>query len=312
MSSGSNRKESPAEPFKRALASTVRAIAGDSVIWRFLIRRGGPRMAGKAVQLPEPSRVPTARGDRGGCAGGPTAWRLRLRAMTKRFIKPACAAGRAGRAQRVRSRRAGARWKHYGCNAHAGDGAANIAAKVEDHYSHGRFMDVTAQRVRGATRRGAVADRARDGSRGRRRRRSSRRHWSTSGGQWVEERAGDAFDRMGELADDQSEVWPNVVQDLLRHARPDGRSLVGGPTARTIATPRPRTRTTAAIESRGIGRSNRRPGTRQRRADGAGRGRRLRGRDRPSSDSGRLRNGGGGRGPRGFGRAVAAQPVSTR
>jgi len=31
-SSGSNRKETPAEPFKRSLASTVRAIAGDSEI----------------------------------------------------------------------------------------------------------------------------------------------------------------------------------------------------------------------------------------------------------------------------------------
>ena len=60
MSSGSNRKEAPAEPFKRALASTVRAIAGDGDL-EVSYSAGRPAMAGKAVQLPEPSRVPTAR-----------------------------------------------------------------------------------------------------------------------------------------------------------------------------------------------------------------------------------------------------------
>ena len=59
-SNGSNRKESPAEPFKRALASTVRAIAGDGEI-EVAYSAGKPALSGKAVQLPEPSRVPTAR-----------------------------------------------------------------------------------------------------------------------------------------------------------------------------------------------------------------------------------------------------------
>ena len=54
--SGSNRKESPAEPFKRALASTVRAIAGDGEI-EVAYSAGRPALSGKAVQLPEPSRV---------------------------------------------------------------------------------------------------------------------------------------------------------------------------------------------------------------------------------------------------------------
>src|SRR5258708_25762129 len=57
-SSSSNRKEAPAEPFKRALGLAVRAIAGDSEV-QVNYAPGKPEIDGKLVQLPEPSRVPS-------------------------------------------------------------------------------------------------------------------------------------------------------------------------------------------------------------------------------------------------------------
>ena len=60
MASGSNRKESPTEPFKRALGLTVRAIAGDDEV-QVSYAPGKPEIEGKLVQLPEPSRVPSLR-----------------------------------------------------------------------------------------------------------------------------------------------------------------------------------------------------------------------------------------------------------
>src|SRR4026207_698014 len=61
MASGPNRKESPAEPFKRALGLCVRAIAGDEEV-QVSYAPGKPELEGKLLQLPEPSRAPPVRG----------------------------------------------------------------------------------------------------------------------------------------------------------------------------------------------------------------------------------------------------------
>ena len=55
MAASSNRKEAPAEPFKRALGLTVRAIAGDGEV-QVGYAAGKPELDGKSVTLPEPSR----------------------------------------------------------------------------------------------------------------------------------------------------------------------------------------------------------------------------------------------------------------
>src|SRR5256885_13903560 len=60
MAAGPNRKEAPAEPFKRVLGLCVRAIAGDSEV-QVNYAPGKPEIDGKLVQLPEPSRVPSLR-----------------------------------------------------------------------------------------------------------------------------------------------------------------------------------------------------------------------------------------------------------
>src|SRR6266446_3432916 len=58
MAASSNRKEAPAEPFKRVLGLCVRAIAGDDAV-QVSYAPGKPEIDGKLVQLPEPSRVPS-------------------------------------------------------------------------------------------------------------------------------------------------------------------------------------------------------------------------------------------------------------
>ena len=54
------RKEAPAEPFKRALGTAVRAIANKRDI-EVTYAAGQPELAGNLVTLPEPSRVPGKR-----------------------------------------------------------------------------------------------------------------------------------------------------------------------------------------------------------------------------------------------------------
>ncbi len=64
------KKESPTEPFKRALGLAVRAIAGDGEV-QVNYAPGKPEIDGKLVQLPEPSRVPVRpRGGRDPRLGG--------------------------------------------------------------------------------------------------------------------------------------------------------------------------------------------------------------------------------------------------
>ena len=58
-----NRKDSPAEPFKRVLGLCSRAIAGDKDL-QVTFGPGKPELDGKELCLPEPARQPTAQGNR--------------------------------------------------------------------------------------------------------------------------------------------------------------------------------------------------------------------------------------------------------
>lgn len=205
--SGNNRKESPAEPFKRALASTVRAIAGDSEI-EVAYSAGKPALAGKAVQLPEPSRLPTpheiavARGWADSLALTAACHDEKLH----RKLVP-----QAGTARDVFEAIETARVESLGSNRMPGM-ANNISAKIEDHYSHGRFMDVTAHEE--APLEEALALIVREKLTGNQPPATAKALvdvWKPI----VEERAGDSFDRLHELADDQVK-FGKVVQDLLR------------------------------------------------------------------------------------------------
>jgi cobaltochelatase CobT len=205
--SGSNRKETPAEPFKRALASTVRAIAGDSEI-EVVYSAGKPALSGKAVQLPEPSRVPTPH-EIAVARGWADSLALTAACHDEKVHKKL--APQAGPARDVFESIEQARVESLGSNRMPGM-ADNIAAKIEDHYSHGRFMDITAHEE--APLEEALALIVREKLTGKAPPATAQALvdvWKPI----VEERAGDSFDRLHELADDQAK-FAKVVQDLLR------------------------------------------------------------------------------------------------
>ena len=138
MAAGSNRKEAPAEPFKRVLGLTVRAIAGDGEI-QVNYGPGKPELDGKAVQLPEPSRVPSRRE-----VAVIRGWAdsLALTAACHDAKLHARLAPKSGPAKAVFEAVERARIEALGANRMPGM-AANLTARVEDQYGHGRYAEIT-------------------------------------------------------------------------------------------------------------------------------------------------------------------------
>ena len=138
MASGSNRKESPAEPFKRALGLCVRSIAGDDEV-QVSYAPGKPEIDGKLVQLPEPSRVPSLRE-----VAVIRGWAdsLALTAACHDVRLHARLAPKAGPARAVFEAVERARIEALGANRMPGM-AANLSARVEDQYGHGRYAEIT-------------------------------------------------------------------------------------------------------------------------------------------------------------------------
>src|SRR5919108_1731489 len=132
------KKESPAEPFKRVLGLTVRAIAGDDEV-QVSYAPGKPEIDGKLVQLPEPSRVPSRRE-----VAVIRGWAdsLALTAACHHAKLHARLAPKAGPARAVFEAVERARVEALGANRMPGM-AANLTARVEDQYGHGRFAEIT-------------------------------------------------------------------------------------------------------------------------------------------------------------------------
>src|SRR5215468_929088 len=207
MAGPANRKESPAEPFKRVLGLAVRAIAGDGEV-QVSYAPGKPEIDGKLVQLPEPSRVPSARE-----VAVVRGWADSL-ALTAACHDPrlhARLAPKSGPARAVFEAVERARVEALGANRMAGM-AANLTARVEDQYGHGRYAEITEradapledalslivrERLTGAApppTAKAMVD-----------------LWRP----WIEERAGRTLARMDKLADDQA-TFGRQLRDLLK------------------------------------------------------------------------------------------------
>src|SRR5262245_34811835 len=134
----SNRKESPAEPFKRVLGLAVRAIAGDGEM-QVSYAPGKPELDGKSVQLPEPSRVPSAKE-----VAVIRGWAdsLALTAACHDAKLHSRLVPRSGPAKAVFEAVERARIEALGANRMPGM-AANLTARVEDQYGHGRYAEIT-------------------------------------------------------------------------------------------------------------------------------------------------------------------------
>jgi cobaltochelatase CobT len=203
----SNRKESPAEPFKRALGMCVRAIAGDGEV-QVNYAPGKPEIDGKLVQLPEPSRVPSRRE-----VAVIRGWAdsLALTAACHDAKLHARLAPKAGPARAVFEAVERARIEALGANRMPGM-AGNLTARIEDQYGHGRYAEITEradapledalslivrERLTGA----APPDTAK----------AMVDLWRP----WIEERAGRTLARMDKLSEDQ-ETFGRQLRDLLR------------------------------------------------------------------------------------------------
>jgi cobaltochelatase CobT len=131
------RKESPAEPFKRAVGLTVRAVAGDESV-NVDFSPGKPGIDGHHVQLPEPARVPSKR-EVAVVRGWADSLALTLACHDAKLHRKL--APQAGEARAVFEAVERARVESIGANRMDGM-ARNLAAKCEEHYAHGRYANV--------------------------------------------------------------------------------------------------------------------------------------------------------------------------
>lgn len=132
------RREAPSEPLKRALAPTFRAIAGDSEV-DIGFGPGKAEVAGKSVQLPEPPRAPTAK-DIAIVRGWADSLALNMGCHDAKIHRRVCPPPGPARAVFESAERA--RVEALGAMRMPGM-AKNLTARLEDHYSHGRFAAVT-------------------------------------------------------------------------------------------------------------------------------------------------------------------------
>ena len=207
MTTPPKRKEPPAEPFKRALGTAVRAIAGDQTV-SVDYGPGKPELEAKTVRLPEPSRVPSRR-EIAVLRGWADSLALTAACHDHKLHNRLAPQG--GEARAVFEAVERARIEALGANRMPGI-AANLAAKIEDQYAHGRFARVSdrseapldealalmvRERLTGASP-PADAEAVVEAWRG-----------------WIDKRAGKVLARLSGHADDQ-ESFGRLVRDLLK------------------------------------------------------------------------------------------------
>jgi cobaltochelatase CobT len=205
--SQSKHKESPAEPFKRVLGLAVRAIAGDEEI-QVNYAPGKPELEGKTVQLPEPSRVPSRRE-----VAVIRGWAdsLALTAACHDAKLHARLAPRAGPAKAVFEAVERARIEALGANRMPGM-AANLTARVEDQYGHGRYAEITERAD--APLEDALALIVRERLTGAAPPQTAKAMvdlWRP----WIEERAGRTLANLDKVADDQAS-FGRALRDMLK------------------------------------------------------------------------------------------------
>jgi cobaltochelatase CobT len=207
MAAGPNRKEAPAEPFKRVLGLCVRAIAGDGEI-QVSYGPGKPEIEGKAVQLPEPSRVPSQRE-----VAVIRGWAdsLALTAACHDAKLHARLSPKAGPAKAVFEAVERARIEAFGANRMPGM-AANLTARIEDQYGHGRYAEITERAD--APLEDALALIVRERLTGAAPPETAKPMvdlWRT----WIEDRAGRTLSRLDTVADDQAS-FGRLLRDMLK------------------------------------------------------------------------------------------------
>ncbi len=203
----SKHKESPAEPFKRVLGLAVRAIAGDGEM-QVSYAPGKPELDGKTVQLPEPSRLPSPK-EIAVIRGWADS--LALTAACHDAKLHSRLAPRSGPAKTVFEAVERARIEALGANRMPGM-AANLTARVEDQYGHGRYAEITERAD--APLEDALALIVREQLTGAAPPKSAKAMvnlWRP----WIEERAGRTLSQLSRFAEDQA-AFGQVMRDVLK------------------------------------------------------------------------------------------------
>ena len=207
MAVTSKRKESPAEPFKRALGLAVRAIAGDDQV-QVSYSPSTPELDGKCVHLPEPSRVPTPR-EIAVIRGWADSLALTAAVHDSKIHRRL--APQAGAARGVFEAVERARVESLGSNRMPGM-AGNLQAKIEDQYGHGRFAAVKDKAE--APLEDALALMVRERLTGRAPPKNAKALVEVWRG-WIEDRVGKTLAKMERLAEDQ-EAFGRLLREVLR------------------------------------------------------------------------------------------------
>jgi cobaltochelatase CobT len=207
MASSQKNKVAPAEPFKRALGLCVRAIAGDEEV-QVGFGPGRPELDGKTVSLPEPSRVPSTREIsviRGWADSLALTAACHDTKVHTRLAPPP------GTARAVFEAVERARVEALGANRMAGM-ARNLTAKVEDHFAHGRFAQITQREDAPLDEALALIVRERlTGLPPPPTAKALVDAWRP----WIDQRAAKVLDKMDRLAEDQ-ESFGRLLRDLLK------------------------------------------------------------------------------------------------
>ncbi len=201
------RKEAPSEPFKRALGMAVRAIAGDHDV-QVAYGPGRPELEGKNVHLPEPSRLPTQREIavvRGWADSLALTAACHDQKLHNKLAPPA------GQARQVFEAVERARVEALGANRMRGM-AANLTAKTEDYYAHGRFANIRSREQAPVEEALALIVRERlTGMKAPENARAIVEAWEPL----IEQKAGKVLARMDRLIEDQ-ESFGRLARDLLK------------------------------------------------------------------------------------------------
>ncbi len=208
----SKRKEAPSEPLKKALEVCVRAVAGDGDV-HVAYQPGRPELNGNIVNLPEPSRVPSAH-EIAVLRGWADSLALTAACHDDKLHNKLFPGG--GQARVAFDAIERARVEAVGANRMEGM-AQNLAAKIDDLYSHGRFANVTSREE--APLEDALALIVRERLTGQKAPDNAQAIvdvWQSH----IESRGGNVLDQMHDLANDQA-AFGRLVKQLLKSLQVD-------------------------------------------------------------------------------------------
>ncbi len=200
------RRAAPTEPFKRAVATTMRAIASHAEL-EVTFAADRPSLTGERARMPEPPRKLTAK-DAAITRGIGDSMALRLACHDNRLHRLFLPEG--GNARAVFDAAEQARVESIGARRMFGV-AGNIGAMLEDRYARGNYSEITDRAD--APLEDAVAMMVRERLCGLKPPQSAEKIVELWRG-WIEERAGADLDHLTQVIDDQRD-FANAMRDLI-------------------------------------------------------------------------------------------------